>query len=197
MVKVTPVERWLPATGFEGFYEVSDLGQVRSVDRVVYGGRGKLGRHRGRILIQKTHPNGYRLVGLSVDAVVTTKQVAHLVLEAFRGPRPPGMESCHGPAGVGDNCVTNLRWDTHTANQLDSVHQGTHKNTSKTCCPIEHLLAAPNLVPSALPNRKCLACSRTHGNQQTAIRRGEVFDFRDAADAHYQRIMACPVDLGT
>lgn len=51
--------------------------------------------------------------------------VHHLVLEAFVGPRLPGMEGCHGCRGVSDNSLANLRWDTKSANQADRVLHGT------------------------------------------------------------------------
>ena len=46
--------------------------------------------------------------------------VHRLVLLAFVGPCPEGMECCHGPGGPADNRLTNLRWDTRGANRLDA-----------------------------------------------------------------------------
>lgn len=47
-----------------------------------------------------------------------------LVLLAFVGPKPPGMEACHGPKGKADNSLSNLRWDTKAANEADKVRDG-------------------------------------------------------------------------
>jgi hypothetical protein len=55
----------------------------------------------------------------------TMTQVHRLVLEAFRGPCPPGMEACHGNGDRGDPRLSNLRWDTHRANMADQCAHGT------------------------------------------------------------------------
>lgn len=51
--------------------------------------------------------------------------VHRLVLELFIGPRPDGMEACHGAGGKEDNSVENLRWGTHESNIADKALQGT------------------------------------------------------------------------
>ncbi len=54
-----------------------------------------------------------------------TRKVHRLVLEAFVGPRPPGMEGCHFPdPDKSNNRLTNLRWGTHSENAQDSLRQG-------------------------------------------------------------------------
>lgn len=52
-------------------------------------------------------------------------RVHRLVLEAFVGPCPPGMECCHNNGNPADNRLENLRWDTRSANCLDAVQHGT------------------------------------------------------------------------
>lgn len=55
-----------------------------------------------------------------------TRLIHHLVLEAFVGPRPAGMDACHDPSpDRADNRLSNLRWDTKRANQADSARHGT------------------------------------------------------------------------
>lgn len=53
-----------------------------------------------------------------------TMSVARLVLEAFVGPCPEGMECCHGPGGCEDNRPSNLRWDTRQSNIEDIYRFG-------------------------------------------------------------------------
>jgi hypothetical protein len=163
-------ERWLPVPGYEGYYEVSDHGRVRSLDRWVEADTRWGGRMRylkpGRILREKRKKNplhAYANVILSVNAVHDTRQVHHLVLEAFVGPCPPGMVACHGPAGLFDNSLANLRWDTDSENMRDVVRDGNHHAASREECPRGHGLAAPNLHPTdaAKGFRKCYACSLT------------------------------------
>jgi len=52
-------------------------------------------------------------------------RVAHLVLTAFVGPRPEGMECCHNDGDETNDHADNLRWDTHSANLLDRRRHGT------------------------------------------------------------------------
>lgn len=109
-------ERWLPVVGYEGFYEVSDLGRIRSKRR-----RGA----PGGILKPPSDTNGYRQIALSSNGVTRLKRVHVLVLQAFVGPRPPGCVACHGPGGRQDNRLLNLRWDTYKANEADKIRDKT------------------------------------------------------------------------
>jgi len=99
-------ERWLPVGGYEGLYEVSDLGRVRSLPRFHAGGR-----------VLKPGTSGPRaMVGLCRDGRSRTFAVHILVARAFLGPCPDGMEVCHGPAGRLDNRLTNLSYGTKFKN---------------------------------------------------------------------------------
>jgi hypothetical protein len=69
--------------------------------------------------------DGYRQVSLSVGGSRVQKGVHVLVLEAFVGPCPSGMEACHGNGNPADNRPENLRWDTHRANMHDAIRHGT------------------------------------------------------------------------
>lgn len=101
-------ENWLPAVGYVGRYEVSDLGRVRSVERTV-----RMGRSHGervwvaRMLKQRLKRNGYWQVALYQDGKAQHIAVHRLVLEAFVGPCPDGLEACHGPNGQDDNSLAN------------------------------------------------------------------------------------------
>jgi NUMOD4 motif/HNH endonuclease len=120
-------EIWLPVVGFETYYEVSDAGRVRSLDRwhPGRGGKGQVPR-RGRILKQTPHrATGYLCVCLGVDGRKIQRRVHRLVCEAFHGPRPPGKEVLHGPGGQLDNSAANLHWGTHSENLLDTRRDGT------------------------------------------------------------------------
>lgn len=184
-------ETWRAVPGWDGLYEVSDRGRVRSLDRVITYSDGRTARLRGRIIRQTPSKMGVLAVGLHRNGHRTLRLVHQLVLEGFIGPRPPGKVGCHGPAGQTVNTPDNLRWDTFTGNNLDRQRDGTDHQRNKTECPREHLLVSPNLDPYRLSNghRVCLACLRATANRINADKRGEPFDFRAAADAHYARIM--------
>lgn len=118
-------EEWRPVVGHKGEYEVSSFGRVRSLDRIIEqasrSGNLVSIQLRGRVLKQCTMKNGYQ----SIRFKFRTRLVHHLVLEAFIGQCPPGMEACHNNGIRGDNRLGNLRWDTLSANQLDRVKHGT------------------------------------------------------------------------
>jgi hypothetical protein len=114
-----PDEHWLPVPvpGFEEWYDVSDLGRVRS-----YHG-GQRWRGKPRILKPVLKKNGYLMVTLRQDGRTAYACVHVLVLTAFVGPRPAGdwIEGRHGPAGKLDNSVANLCWGTMKENHLDRI----------------------------------------------------------------------------
>lgn len=113
---------WKPIDGFDG-YEVSSVGEVRCWNSQ----NGKGARVAEPRLLKPSLFAGkpYLRVTLFKDGKRHMKRVHHLVLEAFVGPCPEGMEACHGPAGASDNSVENLRWDTHQANMNDQTTHGT------------------------------------------------------------------------
>lgn len=105
MDETTP-EHWLPVVGYEGLYEVSDLGRIYSIPRP--GVRGGM--------LRPTSRNAYLCVGLSRAGSRTTPAIHVLVARAFLGPRPDGQYVCHGPAGPRDNSVANLSYGTPAKN---------------------------------------------------------------------------------
>jgi hypothetical protein len=119
-------ERWLPVVGFEGLYEVSDFGRVRSLDRLATyttpKGTVVIRRHKGVLLKPGIASNGYPLVVLGKG---NSRLVHALVLTAFVGPPAPGFEVCHADGTRTNNCLTNLRWGTRTDNMRDAVRHGT------------------------------------------------------------------------
>ncbi|TDT31087.1 NUMOD4 motif-containing HNH endonuclease [Naumannella halotolerans] len=129
-------EQWRPVVGYEGYYEVSDQGRIRSLDRYVNSRYGTRRLIRGRTLKQATTPKGYKTFGFNGGR--DTRRIHHVVLEAFVGPRPEGMEACHNNGKQADNRATNLRWDTHSSNMHDLRQHGTNVNVNKTHCPQGH-----------------------------------------------------------
>lgn len=121
-------EHWLAVPEYEGAYEVSDLGRVRSIDRVVIRSDGKVKRFRGRTLRQYANAGtkGYFFVGLSRPGEKRRGNAAvhRLVLTAFTGPCPDGQEALHGPNGKTDNSLANLHWGTRKENFADRVRDG-------------------------------------------------------------------------
>jgi len=117
-------EAWRPVLGFEGAYSVSDLGRVRSEARVIMRRNGCPQTIHERILRHATNEHGYHEVNLQVGGKARTRLVHHLVLEAFVGPRPPGLICCHNDSNSSNQRATNLRWDTYSSNAHDAVAVG-------------------------------------------------------------------------
>jgi hypothetical protein len=113
------IERWRPVPRYEGWYEVSDLGRVRSLPHWT-----KTGMRGGKILKPKIY-HGYEVVDLSRDNQVERFFVHVLVLTAFVGEPEPGQECRHGPNGKRDNRLTELCWGTRIENAADRLRDGT------------------------------------------------------------------------
>lgn len=107
-------EDWAPIVGWEGWYEVSTFGRVR---RVV-GGKGSRSYGRCKKL---TVSRAHAVVSLNRPGTQEVRLVHHLVLEAFSGPCPEGMEGCHNDGNSLHNAVSNLRWGTPQSNADDRV----------------------------------------------------------------------------
>lgn len=118
------MEEWRAISGWEGFYEVSDEGRVRSLDRVGHR-NGHPARFRGRILAACIGKNGYRTVQLCSPEGQNRHYVHRLVAFAFFGECPSGHEVCHQNGTRSDNRKINLRYGTHQSNCDDMRTHGT------------------------------------------------------------------------
>lgn len=120
-------ETWKPVVGFEGAYEVSDLGQVRSVDRSwrqkSKSGSDYLHKKKGKLLRPGIGGNGYPTVVLGRKA--GSKTVHSLVAASFLGPCPIGQEVRHRNGDRADPRLSNLEYGTRSQNIKDAVAHGT------------------------------------------------------------------------
>lgn len=121
-------EEWRDIEGFP-LYQVSNLGHIRSLTRS-FKRHGHTITWTGRMIEGwiKPGPSGKpvtRMVGLRRDGKTYEFRVHQLVLRAFIGPCPAGMEGCHNDGNPLNNDMGNLRWDTHAENLHDAVTHGT------------------------------------------------------------------------
>ena len=125
-------EVWKAIPGYEGRYEVSDQGRVRSLDRYTKlptrWGVVALKKQPGKVLSAyvNTFRGGYRQVNLRFDGKQRMHRIARLVLFAFVGPAPENYEACHCDGQPTNDILSNLRWDSRSANQKDRVLHGTN-----------------------------------------------------------------------
>jgi len=118
------MEFWKRIRDFPG-YEVSNLGQVRS-----WRSRNGRGMAKTPHLLTPTPFQGrpYLRVALSHDTKgVSHHRVHRLVLEAFIGTCPEGMEGCHKDGDAANNKLNNLRWGTKQSNIDDQLEHGTRR----------------------------------------------------------------------
>lgn len=178
-------EQWRPVVGFEDHYQVSDLGRVRSLHRVIVRSNGRKIRLRPHMLTPTPQTDGR----LKVRWTGRTFRVHLLVLEAFVGPRPDGHVACHSDDVYTNNTLSNLRWDLPAANYEDQKRNG--KSGKRDICSRGHQRRHPNLTP----NSACKACADGHTSAFHAINRPLLAELgKDAlvaqeAERHYQRIM--------
>lgn len=119
-------EQWKWIEGFVGFYKVSDHGRVLSVRRSIVNGTGGEWKTPKRLLKLRRHDAyGYLSVALCKNGSRVDRLVHHLVLEAFVGLCPEGMECRHLDGNPKNNHRTNLKWGTRQDNADDKAKHGT------------------------------------------------------------------------
>jgi hypothetical protein len=96
-----------------------------SYDGVLWSCHGKFGTWH-RMNLFRDPVKGYLYVFMRKDDEPRSKHrdVHTLILEAFIGPRPPGMQCCHKDGNPLNNRLDNLRWDTPSSNSRDTVRHG-------------------------------------------------------------------------
>ena len=169
MPKNTPGPRpegaWLPVPGYEGIYEVSDDGRVWSVRRPhpesmkvpERWGIIKPQYIGGHVLQQSINRYGYPKISLSKNGKIKNFMVHRLVLEAFVGPCPEGMEACHRNDDPTDNRLSNLRWDNHQSN-IDE--RESHREVLTHCKRAGHKFTPENTRIDRRGGRHCRQCYR-------------------------------------
>ena len=132
------MEIWKDVVGFEGYYQVSNLGRVRSLDRVVPDSRGATKSLKGRVKLQRVDKYGYPGVRLNINCRHIHSTVHRLVAKAFI-PNPENCEAIiHKDEDKTNNHVENLEWCTieynnnyGTRNKRVSISQRNRPDLSK------------------------------------------------------------------
>jgi HNH endonuclease/NUMOD4 motif len=153
----TTPARWLPVPypRYEGLYEASSEGAIRSFIRVT-----RWGRRGGCVLKPWVQSAGYLAVSL-YDAAGTRKRfyIHHLVAAAFIGPRPKGMDIRHLDGNPANNVARNLAYGTRSENARDTLHHGTNHWANQAHCKNGHEFTPENVYTApGTRNRQCRIC---------------------------------------
>jgi len=116
------MEVWRDIPDYEGKYQASNFGRIRSLDRWIERSTSKAYFKRGRILKLKQRGR-YLVVNLGAN---NSQYVHHVVAHTFIVPAAKSLHVLHGKRGALDNSVSNLRYGTHSQNMLDRNRDGTN-----------------------------------------------------------------------
>lgn len=114
--------QWKEIEGYEGFYEVSDQGQVRRVGKAT-------GAMAGRVLKSHFGGSGYLQLNLSKESVIRKAMVHRLVAKAFLPERSETVNHINGDKS--DNRAENLEWATQSENNQHAWDSGLQPRTRK------------------------------------------------------------------
>lgn len=142
-------EVWRAVPQYEGLYEVSNLGRLRSLPRATT---------RGRLLKQRVIVGKYLGTALSQEGREVNRLTHHLVAAAFLGSRPEGADVRHLDGNAANNCADNLAYGTHAENMRDMVQHGTNAMLARTHCPQGHPYDEANTYFTPTGGRRCRAC---------------------------------------
>lgn len=183
-------EVWKPIRGFEGVYEVSNTGKVRSLDRVITSKTGWNAFKKGVDLKPLDNGHGYKTVTLWKNGRMTQRYIHRLVAQEFIGPSPSELHQVAHWDGVrGNNRVENLRWSTSMENAQDKKRHGTSGiGLYKEECKRGHRMTSENLVQyGGTGQGSCRACILMHNYLSC---RGEVAESerQSVSDDYYNQI---------
>lgn len=173
MTKIQSVDEiWLPVVGYEEAYEVSNLGNVRSLS----------GGHRGgKVLKQSNNKRGYLFVGLYKNGKSTPSITHRIVAKAFI-PNPENKPQVNHKDGVrSNNIVTNLEWNTQSENIKHSFdvlgRVPVIKGRRQSFCRRGHAMIGDNVIVYRGTQKKCRECE-VDGRRRRSERENSVIDER-------------------
>lgn len=118
------MEEWRDIKGYEGIYQVSNMGNVRSMAHTTVYTDGRVGHYEGKMLAPQNGCNGYKFVNLSKNGIVNLANFHRLVAETFL-PKDDGKNVVnHKDGNKHNNTVGNLEWVTYSENSKHAVRTG-------------------------------------------------------------------------
>lgn len=126
------MEVWKVVKGFEGFYEVSNLGRVRSVERTVLYKDGRKFNYKSILLKAGKDQRGYLQVGFNKNGANSTHRIHRLVAENFIPNHSINKEVNHIDGVKENNKLDNLEWVTSSENTKKGYELGLFEKARKT-----------------------------------------------------------------
>lgn len=179
--ELTTDEEWRFVPDFAEGYAVSNHGRVISYRR----------RMPAFMTWHVNHLRG-NYASIPLAHPETRKHSRHrihaLVMEAFIGPRPEGMDIRHLDGNPLNNYLSNLAYGTRTENMQDALAHGTHNNASKTICKRGHDLSGENVRIDLKGRRFCRTCTAERNFANRAKAAEAARDRRAANREEYNRL---------
>lgn len=168
-------EEWLPVPGWEGLYEISSTGRIKTLPRVVPHWRGGVSTRPERFMALRPDKDGYLQVTFKRPGVSEHFRVHRLVALAFLGRPPEGKTwALHRDGNVANNSSSNLYWGDQADNEQDKIRHGTHQETRKTHCTQGHPYSKENTyIPPQTTYRQCRICRRQRVREAQDRRKGK------------------------
>ena len=128
-------EVWKDIPNYEGLYQVSNMGNVKSISHYTRNNaNGGLRLTKGRVLAKYKMPNGYLQIQLSKNEIREKKYVHRLVAELFLTNSDNLSDVNHIDGNKENNSVENLEWCSHKENQIHMVKNGLTKKAQSVIC---------------------------------------------------------------
>ena len=138
-------EVWKDIPGYEGLYQVSNLGRVKSLERVTARERLLIAKER---ILQPAERKGYLLVAIGARGERKTYSVHRLVAQAFIPNTENKRTVNHKDGNKHNNAVSNLEWNTDAENMRHAISTGLmkHQKNNKTSTPVAQYDKEMNLI---------------------------------------------------
>ena len=126
-------EIWKDIQGYEGYYQISNLGNVKSLERTIIRSDGVVQVRKERIMNKRISTDGYYIAKFNVNKKSKSIAIHRLVAQHFI-PNPDNLpEVNHIDTNRKNNRVDNLEWCTHQENVAHSAQKGHYKTRYGAC----------------------------------------------------------------